>query len=252
MNGGQGEGGSFAVVMLAASVACGITSAGILLVGRYEEWARDHAVYFMSFAAGVLLTVSLVHITPRSSQMSDTAPLFLLAGFLGLFLSNRFLSLFLTDDEQPMRRAWGLVPILGIGFHSFVDGVIYSITFKTSLFTGALTAIGMILHEFPEGIIAFVLLKRGGYGRKRAMLYAFLAAALSTPLGALVSYPLMQQITVRALGSLLAVSAGALIYVGATHLLPAVEKESKPYTLLTMLAGVAAGLIIIMSKGNPS
>jgi zinc transporter ZupT len=57
-----------------------------------------------------------------------------------------------------------LMPILGIGFHSFVDGVIYSITFVAEIFTGALTALGMVLHEFPEGIIAFVHLQQGGYG----------------------------------------------------------------------------------------
>jgi zinc transporter ZupT len=41
--------------------------------------------------------------------------------------------------------------MLGIGLHSFIDGFIYSITFSVSIFTGALAATGMVLHEFPEG-----------------------------------------------------------------------------------------------------
>jgi zinc transporter ZupT len=43
----------------------------------------------------------------------------------------------------------------------------------------------MILHEFPEGIVTFVLLERGGFSRGKSAWYAFLAAGLSTPLGTL-------------------------------------------------------------------
>lgn len=78
--------------------------------------------------------------------------------------------------------------MLSIGFHSFIDGVIYSITFNVSILTGVLAAVGMVLHEFPEGIVTFVLLERAGFSRRRSTLYAFLAAALSTPLDTLVAY----------------------------------------------------------------
>lgn len=42
---------------------------------------------------------------------------------------------------------------LGIGLHSFIDGVIYSVTFNVEGFTGMLSALGIILHEFTEDII---------------------------------------------------------------------------------------------------
>ncbi|MBN1977910.1 MAG: ZIP family metal transporter, partial [Anaerolineae bacterium] len=140
-------------------------------------------------------------------------------------------------------------PMLGIGFHSFIDGVIYSVTFNVSILTGVLAAIGMVLHEFPEGIVTFVLLERGGFSRKKSVLYAFLAAALSTPLGALVSYPLINMIARPTLGILLALSAGALVYVGASPLLPAVEGENRKYSIFALAAGVLVALGIILSKG---
>jgi hypothetical protein len=40
---------------------------------------------------------------------------------------------------------------VGIGFHSFIDGVIYSIAFTVSIYTGFLATMGMVLLEFPEG-----------------------------------------------------------------------------------------------------
>jgi len=143
----------------------------------------------------------------------------------------------------------GIIPMLGIGLHSFIDGLIYSVTFNVSIFTGVLAATGMILHEFPEGIVTFVLLERGGFSRRKSALYAFLAAALSTPLGTLVSYPFISNIKQSTLGILLAISAGALVYVGASHLLPAVEKENKKYSFFALAAGVLVAVIIILSKG---
>lgn len=243
---------NFAAVILAGVLACAITSTGIFLVSRYEAWVRDRAPYFMSFAAGVLLTVSFLHILPHSLQMSESAPALLLSGLIGFYLINRFIHLHSFNQENDSTGGShyrSLIPIVGIGFHSFIDGVVYSITFKVSLFTGWLTAVGTILHEFPEGVITFVLLKKGGFNRKKSIIYAFLAAALTTPLGVLVSYPFLRQIEESFLGSLLALSAGVLIYVGATHLLPEVEKENKPFTVLTLLAGVATGVLIILSKG---
>jgi len=122
------------------------------------------------------------------------------------------------------------------------------VTFNVSIFMGILAAVGMVLHEFPEGIVTFVLLERSGFKRRRAALYAFLAAGLSTPLGSLVSYPLVEKISEPALGLLLALSAGALVYVGAAHLLPAVEKENRRYTLLSLAAGMLVAAGIVLSK----
>jgi zinc transporter ZupT len=148
-----------------------------------------------------------------------------------------------------MDYAMGIIPMLGIGFHSFIDGVIYTVTFNVSVLTGVLAAIGMVLHEFPEGIVTFVLLERGGFSRKKAAVYAFFAAALTTPLGALVSFPFINTITRPTLGILLAISAGALVYVGASHLLPAVEQEQKRYSVLALAAGVLVAVGIVLSKG---
>ena len=105
----------------------------------------------------------------------------------------------------------------------------------------------MVLHEFPEGVVTFVLLRRGGLTRQRAAFYAFLAAGLSTPLGTGLSFPFVNRLTGAPLGALLAVTAGALVYVGATHLLPEVENQARKSTLLAMAAGVAVAIVIVAS-----
>ena len=240
---------TFGSVLLASTLACLVTTIGIYTISRYEKWGNQNAVYFMSFAAGVLISVSFTHIIPKSFGMNDLAPVYLLVGYMGLYLFNRFLTAFVCDERNCADLSIGIIPMFGIGLHSFIDGIIYSVTFNVSIFTGTLAAIGMVFHEFPEGIVTFLLLKRAGFSQKKATLYAFLAAAISTPFGTLASFPFISKIDQSTLGILLAVSAGALVYVGASHLLPAVEKENQRYTLISLGAGILIAVLIVLSKG---
>lgn len=239
----------FAIVLAASTVACAVTTLGIIVISRYEKWSRERSAYFVSFAAGVLITVSFLHIIPEAIEISGRAPAFILVGFMGLYVLNRFVNVYLCREYDCREYAIGIIPLLGIGLHSLVDGAIYAITFNVSIFTGALAAVGMIFHEFPEGVITFVLMERGGFSRKRSIWYAFLAAALSTPVGATLAYPFVQRVDQGVLGTLLALSAGVLVYVGATHLLPEVEEQGRWQTMLALAAGVLIGVVIIAAKG---
>jgi len=233
----------------ASFLAAFVTSAGIYVIRSFERWGRDNSIYFVCFAAGVLISVSFLHIIPKSFTMNDNAPIFLFAGYLSLHLFNRFINAFVCDKSSDENYAIGLIPMFGIGFHSFIDGFIYSITFTVSVFTGFLAATGMVLHEFPEGIITYLLLIRAGFTKRASFLLAFFSAALTTPLGMVVSYPYISKINQQFLGTLLAFSAGALVYVGATHLLPQAETENKKYSLVALGAGILVAIFIVLSKG---
>lgn len=50
------------------------------------------------------------------------------------------------------------------------------------------------------------------------------------------------------LGALLSLSAGALVYVGATHLLPKAEQEHKRYSFVALGGGILVTIIIVLSK----
>lgn len=240
---------TFTLVLLASSLACAITTVGIYVINKHAQWGNRNIAYFMSFAAGVLISVSIMHIMPEANTMHKQSPVFILIGFMSMYIINRFMNLYICDKRECNDLTLGVIPLIGIGLHSFIDGVIYSVTFNVSIFTGTLAAIGMVLHEFPEGIVTFLLLEHAGFSRKKAVLWAFLFAAISTPIGTLVSFPFINKINRETLGLLLAVSAGALLYVGATHLLPAVEKDNKKYTLISLVAGILVAVVIVMSKG---
>jgi zinc and cadmium transporter len=239
----------FMTALGASALAALVTTIGIFVIRRFEGWARDNITYFMAFAAGVLVAVSLVHMVPEAIAMSAHAPTFVLAGYLALYGLNRFVAAHVCDKQGDVDYALGVVPLIGIGFHSFVDGVVYSISFSVSLATGALVAIGMVLHEFPEGIVTYILLVRSGFSPRKAFALAFAAAAVTTPIGTLASYPLVSAIDRSVLGALLALSAGALIFVGATHLLPRAEAEHHRFSMVALAAGVLVAIGVGLSRG---
>ena len=240
---------TFWTAFATSSLAAIVTALGVYTIRRFADWGHRNTTYFMCFAAGVLISASFLHIVPKSLSMNPRASVWLLVGFFGLHLLNRFLTAFVCErDPQKKEYAIGLVPMLGIGFHSFIDGFIYSIAFTVGILTGYLATLGMVLHEFPEGIITYLLLKRGGFDTRKATVMALLAAAATTPLGMLVSFPLISAVDPKTLGALLALSAGALIYVGATHLLPRAEQEHKKFSLVALGGGVLVAVIIVASK----
>lgn len=240
---------TFWTALATSSLAAVVTSLGIYTIRKYVDWGQRNSAYFMCFAAGVLISASFLYIIPKSLSMNPNASIYLLVGFFSLHLFNRFITAFVCQkDPEKEQYGIGIVPMIGIGFHSLIDGVVYSIAFSVSIFTGFLATAGMILHEFPEGIITYLLLVKGGFKERSAMILAFLTAALTTPIGMLISYPIISEIDKPILGSLLGLSAGALIYVGATHLLPKAEQENKRYSFVALGGGALVAIIIVISK----
>jgi zinc transporter ZupT len=212
----------------------------------YENWGNVNIAYFMSFASCMLISVSFTHMIPTAFLTNTNAPTFLVAGFLLFYLINRYLNSNISHKYGHVDYIPGLIPMLGIGFHSFLESVICSVTFNIRIFTGVLAAIGMSMHEFPQGIVTFLLLERAGYERRKSTLLAIRSAAISTPIGTLVFYPFIFQIDRSILGALLVLSSGALVYVGVTHLLPAVEKENKRYSLVALMIGICVAVMIVI------
>jgi zinc and cadmium transporter len=240
---------NFLAASVASVFACAVTTAGILVIRRYKEWTQRNTVYFICFAAGVLISVSFLHIVPTAFAMNVEAPTYLLAGYLAMLGFDRFLTAYVCDRPVTSDYALGLLPLLGIGFHSYLDGVIYAISFSVGTLTGALVALGMVLHEFPEGVVTYALLLRSGFSERMSFVLAFAAAAVTTPLGTFTSFAFVSRISEPALGLLLALSAGTLVYVGATHLLPRAEREPRRYSLIALVVGVLVAVGIILSKG---
>ncbi len=236
--------GTFAWISIFAIGAMIVNSIGIWLVFKNVAWAEKNKEFFMCFAAGVLITTPLLIAFPQAISMNSNAGIVALLGFVFMFFSNKFIQY----KTSKASLAFGITALEGIGIHSFIDGVIYSVTFNVSTVTGVLAGIGLVVHEFAEGVITFTFLIESGLSKKLAARYAFIVAALTTPIGAFFAYPFISRMDNSVLGLALGFVVGVLIYLSASHLLPEVKEHGKKHAYWAFLIGILLGIVIFLSK----
>lgn len=221
-----------------------VNSLGIWVIFKNKEWAEKNKEYFMCFAAGVLIASPLIIAFPQAVGKNPNAGLAALLGFVFMFFSNKLIQY----KTKQTALAFGITAVEGIGIHSFIDGVIYCVTFSINILTGVAAGAGLVIHEFAEGAITFSVLIKGGMNAKKAMLYAFLVAALTTPVGAFVAYPLISRLGHSVLGLALGFVVGVLIYISASHLLPEAREHEKKHSYLAFSLGVVLAFLIMFSE----
>jgi zinc transporter ZupT len=148
------------VVALALSVVAGAaTTVGIYAARFKRPWVDAGRAEFAGFAGGVLVALCVLRLMPESVHTSRYAPLGAFAGYSLLLLVSRAVAGVEAGSEAKRRT---LVPLLGIGLHSLLDGVTLSVACRADPIVGVMVAIGLILHELPEGILTYGLLRYAG------------------------------------------------------------------------------------------
>lgn len=146
-----------------------INSIGIITIYKYKEWTEKVKNYFMCFAAGILISSPLILALPQALEKNPYAGFAALVGFLFMFFSNKIIK----ERSRKEELAFGITAIEGIGIHSFVDGIIYSVTFSVNIFIGLMSGIGLVIHEFAEGVITYTFLVNGGLKEKKSTFLCF-------------------------------------------------------------------------------
>ncbi|OKY77621.1 MAG: putative divalent heavy-metal cations transporter [Candidatus Methanohalarchaeum thermophilum] len=235
---------TFGWIAIFAVVSAVVNGFGIIGIMANRELAEKYKTYFMCFAAGILISTPLILALPKAVESNSDAGFISLIGFLFMFFSNKLIK-YLTKERE---LAFGVTAAEGIGIHSFVDGITYTVTFNVSILLGFLSGTGLVIHEFAEGIITYLFLIKGGVKKQIAGIYAFIIAGLTTPLGAFVVYPVVSILDESTLGLLLGFVSGVLIYVSAAHLLPEAQEHEAPHSMLAFSGGVVLALFIVFTK----
>ncbi len=235
--------------IIASGIAAVVTTLGIATVWRFHDWATRYDALLSAFAAGILLAASLVHVIPESLELTEDAPLYVLIGFLVLFFINKAAGHHHPGDENLPPRAV-VAPFLGIAFHSFVDGIVYGTAFSVDFVMGLSAASGLIIHEFSEGLVLFVLVRSAGGSPRLSFLLAFLGAALTTPIGAIAGLSVIQGLGGESLGILLALSGGALLYVSTIHLTERFVQRPGLLPVSLFATGVIATFLMLGGHGG--
>lgn len=231
-------------ILIYGLLAGAATLAGIYLVMLKEDWSRRNSILLISFSAGVLLSVGLGHLLPEAETSVANAPFWLLTSFVFFYIIEHSLILHTCFESgeceaHPIDR----IALIGLGFHSLLDGIVIGVSFEISVALGAVATLSVILHKLPDGISMSSILLHSGYKRSRILLYSWLVA-LATPIGAIGSFILLRDLSPNILGILLAVAAGSFLYVAATDLIPEIHKKSQLLNIILVVLGIAFPFLV--------
>lgn len=229
---------------------------GAILLSR-KSWADKLAAYATPFAAGALLAAVFLDLLHEGVERAVpyTVLLSALIGMILFFFAERFLRWFHHhhgEGDDHTGSTAGLI-IAGDTLHNALDGIAIAASFLVSVPTGIVATIAVAAHEIPQEIGDFGLLLKKGLSRKSVLLVNALSA-LATLVFALLTFWIGSE-TQLPLGVLLGLSAGFLLYIAASDVIPTIHDETPKNKLfdvrplLLVLGAVTVGLTIHFAHG---
>jgi zinc and cadmium transporter len=233
-------------IIIYSLIAGTATILGTFLIFANENFTKRNSVYFISFAAGIMLATAFFHLIPEASEISQNVSIWVLGGFLIFYIIQNFLvTIHPCSEEHCEVHRLGLMSFIGLAIHSLLDGIAIAVGFEVSQKIGIFTALAVILHEFPEGIITTSILIHSNIERKKIWTYS-LIVALATPFGAIASLLFLKNLQQNVLGIALSITAGSFIYLSAADLIPEIHKSNSKINSVILLFGIL--LIYLVGK----
>lgn len=204
-----------------------------------RELSQKNIALLLSFSGGVLLGAVFFHMIPETGKLlADSLGLPILAGFLLIFILERFVFVHACEESECDIHQMGLPAFLGISLHSLLDGIALGAGLIIPQL-GPVIFLAIIIHKMPDGIsISTILLAAGWHRRKVAILN--LLFSLTTPIGALIAYFFLRALSEEAVAVAIGISAGTFLAIATADILPQVHRieQRNPTTLVFLLGGL--------------
>lgn len=157
--------------------------------------------------------------------------------------------------EGEKKSTLSLLAFVGLGLHSFVDGLIVAGAMQASYEVGVRVVVAIVMHKFPDGFIMSSLLVQQGSSiidaeekntlfPKKAWMLLLLVSSM-TPLGIFLGRIFLQDISNSVLSFVLGYGSGTFIYISASGIIPEVV-ESKQSVMACMLCIVGSYLSVLL------
>lgn len=215
----------------------------VALVGGLlpDRWLTRYRPVLLGFASGALLAAALLDLVPGALEQAGHAiwP-WLLGGMLVLAALEWFIGAHDHHGHEVTPVPYALLGSDAI--HNFGDGIAIAAAFTTSVRLGIVTALAVIVHEVPEEVADYAVLRASGIGKRRA-LWALLLVQLTAAVGAWVT--LLGASLVHRQGVLLALAAGTFLYIALVQLMPDVLRRGPMRDRLTAVVGLAFGIAVV-------
>ncbi len=216
------------IILFGLAAAAAEILGGTLIILR-KEWPKRVQEYLIALSAGFILALVFFDLIPESMAiLGGSASLAIISGFALLHFFEHTIVGHLhfgeeTHTEIMVSRLASFAAFGGLAIHAFFDGVAISAGMEHSYSIGLMVFIAIFLHKLPEGLTTASIMIAASQPRKTAFLASF-AIGVATMLGIIVVF-FIANLGSSAVGIAFAFSAGAATYVGASDLIPEINRS---------------------------
>jgi ZIP family zinc transporter/zinc and cadmium transporter len=229
-------------VMLGVLAALANVAGGLVLVRArgVERFLR----YFVALGAGFMLSTALLEMTPESLKLNPTmGPVLIMVGYCAVHLLEHTINSHFhygeeTHHDEFVSARTSYSVLGGLSVHALFDGVAIGSGFVVNSALGWLIFMAVFLHKAPEGFTMASVMLASGRSRTAAF-YAAVTLAVATIVGVLII-----ELAPKWMPYGLPISAGVALYVGASDLVPEVNREPGIRMALVFFLGVAGFLVL--------
>lgn len=246
--------------LLATTFTYLITALGASLVFFFKKVNRRILDLMMGFAAGVMIAASFwslispaIELTEQLGRIGFVEPAI---GFFfgGLFIISSDILLNKSSKIDSTKKRT-LLLTSSVTLHNIPEGMAVGVAFGTlalgvpgiNLIGAILLAVGIGIQNFPEGVCIAMPLRADGASRMKAF-FLGQGSALVEPIAGVLGVIFALSIQ-NILPFLLSFSAGAMVAVVCSELIPESFKDNKTIASLGVLLGFIVMMILDVGLG---
>lgn len=276
--------------LLVTSIAGLSTVLGAFLVFFTDASDKNFLTVSLGFSAGVMIYVSFMEIVPEAlahielDHDPDFANILMTLGFFAGILVILLIDKLVPDSTNPhnvrgedeiesareddyqmsefcrvnnlsieecrnLERV-GFMTALGIAIHNFPEGVATFMSAMISPELGISIALAIALHNIPEGIAVAIPTYQSTGSRAEAFKLTFLSG-VAEPVGGLVGYFILRPFLNNTIfGFVLAMVAGIMVFISLDELIPASRAYGDDHlSIYGLIAGMAIMAISLIALG---
>lgn len=220
------------------------------LSGKFSK--KSILGFFLGLSAGVMIYLSFMQLLPAAIKEIGFfhSSLFFFLGIILIALIDFFLPHHYLEERIGKNQkivdskmlSTGLIVTLGLVIHNFPEGMAVFLSSASNLKLGALLAIAIALHNIPEGIAVAAPIYYATLSKAKAVKYAFVAG-IAEPVGAIIAYFVLRNyLNQSVLAYTFSLVAGIMVYISFDELLPACFRDDQGHKAIM---GIVAGMLIV-------
>ena len=238
------------IALLLSTIAGLSTTVGSLLGLFVRDPGPRFLTLTLGFAAGVMVLISFIELLPGGVEAVGFGPALLafFGGMVAMFLIDVLIpheyvgEQWRVGEETENGRLLkaGMFVALGLAIHNFPEGMAAFAGTLEDVSLGIAVAVAIAIHNIPEGLAVSTPIYAATGSRGKAFLWSFLSG-VSEPLGALLAaLILLPFLNEEILGYVLSVVAGIMAFIAIDELMPVSRSfDNEHLSIVGIVAGMA-------------